>query len=346
MKKRPLLWCWSVAVALISPVAGAQQTATPAVAEETDALTDKARQLYEEGRQAAGAGKWADAHASFLAAWAIKPHYQIASNLGVTCLKLGRNREAAEYLTRYLREAPATKVKERQSAEASLREALAKVASVTVQVAPQGAVVTVDGTTVGKAPLADPVFLDPGKHEIGARLDGHVPGTRPFVAAAGGIDKVVFQLERTPASGVVVGPGPGGTTTPIPPRDDVRTAVLVGGGVVAGVGVGAGVLLTVLANGRAGDARRLRAEVVAEDKEHRKCPAVNPQKCEDLSDAVDARVTLSNSALWSFVAGGAVGVGTLIYGLVTMESAATSRSVRVTPLLGPQAAGISASGSF
>ncbi|WP_437929612.1 PEGA domain-containing protein [Sorangium sp. So ce291] len=346
MKKRPLLWCWSVAVALISPVAGAQQAAAPAVAEETDALTDKARQLYEEGRQAAAAGKWADAHASFLAAWAIKPHYQIASNLGVTCLKLGRNREAAEYLTRYLREAPATKVKERQSAEASLREALAKIASVTVQVAPQGAVVTVDGTAVGKAPLADPVFLDPGKHEIGARLDGHVPVTQPVVAAAGGIDKVVFQLERTPASGVVVGPGPGGTTTPIPPRDNVRTAVLVGGGVVAGVGVGAGVLFTVLANGRASDARRLRAELVVQDQGKRLCPTINPQKCADLSDAVDARVDFSNSAFWSFVGAGAVGAGTVIYGLVTMESAAPSRSVQVTPLWGPDSAGFSVSGMF
>ncbi|MGK3991157.1 PEGA domain-containing protein [Sorangium sp. So ce136] len=345
MKKRPLLWCWSVAVALISPAAGAQQAAAPAVAEETDALTDKARQLYEEGRQAAGAGKWADAHASFLAAWAIKPHYQIASNLGVACLKLGRNREAAEYLTRYLREAPATKVKERQSAEASLREALAKVASVKVQVAPQGAVVTVDGTAVGKAPLADPVFLDPGKHEIGARLDGYVSVKRPVVAAAGGIDKVVFQLERTPASGVVVGPGPVGPMAP-PPRDNVRTAVLVGGGVVAGVGVGAGVLFTVLANGRASDARKLRAELVVEDSGMRLCPTINPQKCTDLSDAVDARVDFSNSAFWSFVGAGAVGAGTVIYGLVTMESAAPSRSVQVTPLWGPDTAGFSVSGMF
>ncbi|WP_437534180.1 PEGA domain-containing protein [Sorangium sp. So ce726] len=345
MKKRPLLWCWSVAAALTAQAASAQQPATPAAASETDALTDKARQLYEEGREAAAAGKWADAHASFLAAWAIKPHYQIASNLGVTCLKLGRNREAAEYLTRYLREAPATKVKERQSAEASLKEALAKIASVTVQVAPQGAVVTVDGTAVGKAPLADPVFLDPGKHEVSARLDGYVAVTRPIVAVAGGIDKLVLQLERTPAAGVVA-PGSVGPTAPIPPRDNVRTAVLIGGGAVAGVGVGAGVLFTVLANGRAGDARRLRAEIITEDQEQKKCPTVNPQKCADLSDAVDARVALSNSALWSFVAGGAAGVGTLIYGLITMESAASSRSVQVTPLWGPQTAGISASGSF
>ncbi|WP_437958960.1 PEGA domain-containing protein (plasmid) [Sorangium sp. So ce119] len=346
MKKRPLLWGLGVAVALTAPAAGAQQAATPAVSEETDALTDKARQLYEEGRQAAAAGKWADAHASFLAAWAIKPHYQIASNLGVTCLKLGRNREAAEYLTRYLREAPATKVKERQSAEASLKEALAKVASVTVQAAPAGAMVTVDGTAVGKAPLADPLFLDPGRHEVGARLDGHVSVTRPIVAAAGGTEKVVLQLERTPAPQVVMGPGPVGTTAPIQRQDNVRTVVLVGGGVVAGIGVGAGVLFTVLANGRASDARRLRAELVAEDERGEKCPTVNQTKCADLSNAVDARIDHSNSAFWSFVAGGAVGIGTLIYGLVTMESTGPSRSVQVTPLWGPHTAGVSASGSF
>ncbi|XYI00438.1 PEGA domain-containing protein [Sorangium sp. So ce1128] len=346
MKKRPLLWCWSVAVALMSPAAGAQQAATPAVAEETDALTDKARQLYEEGRQAAAAGKWADAHASFLAAWAIKPHYQIASNLGVTCLKLGRNREAAEYLTRYLREAPATKVKERQSADASLKEALAKVASVTVQVAPAGAEVMVDGAIVGKAPLADPVFLEPGKHDIGARLEGHEPKTRSIVATAGGRETAVLQLERTPSA--EVGGRVGGSISPVPgaARDNVRTAVLVGGGIAAGAGVAAGVVLTILANGRANDAERLRQELVAEGDGFALCPDIDPSRCAELKDTVLTKVDLSNTAFWSFVAGGTIGVGTLVYGLVTMKPAESRPVVQVVPLLGTGASGLLVSGKF
>ncbi|KYF73864.1 hypothetical protein BE15_09655 [Sorangium cellulosum] len=346
MKTRPLLWGLSVAVALTAPTAGAQQAAAPAVSEETDALTDKARQLYEEGRQAAAAGKWADAHASFLAAWAIKPHYQIASNLGVTCLKLGRNREAAEYLTRYLREAPATKVKERQSAEASLNEALAKVASVTVQAAPQGAEVIVDGVAVGKAPLMDPVFLDPGKHEIGARLDGHEPETRSIVATAGGKETAVLQLERTPSA--QIGGRVDTSLSPVPgaPRDDVRTAVLVGGGIAAGAGVAAGVVFTLLANGRAGDAETSRQELIAEGDGYALCPDLNPVKCAELKDTVLAKVDLTNAAFWSFVAGGAIGAGTLVYGLVTMKSSESRPTVQVVPLLGTGASGLLVSGKF
>lgn len=346
MKKRPLLWSWSMAVALTAQVAGAQQPATPAVAEETDALTDKARQLYEEGRQAAAAGKWADARASFLAAWAIKPHYQIASNLGVACVKLGRNREAAEYLTRYLREAPATKVKERQSAEASLKEALAKIASVTVRVAPAGAEVTVDGAPVGKAPLADPVFLDPGKHEIGAKLDGHAPAMRPIATVAGSTETVALQLERTPSAefgGSVGTPIPPGPETP---RDKMRTAVLVGGGIAAGAGVAAGVVLTVLANGRAGDAEKLRQELVVEGDGFASCPEISSSKCAKLKDTVFAKVDLTNSAFWSFVAGGAIGVGTLVYGLVTVRPAESRPAVQVVPLLGMGASGLLVSGTF
>ncbi|XXY46933.1 PEGA domain-containing protein [Sorangium sp. So ce269] len=350
MKKRPLLWGWGVAMALMAPAAGAQQAATPAVAGETDALTDKARQLYEEGRQAAAAGKWADAHASFLAAWAIKPHYQIASNLGVTCLKLGKHRDAAEYLTRYLREAPATKVKERESAEASLKEALAKIATVKVQVAPAGAEVRVDGAVVGKAPLADPVFLEPGQHDIGARLDGHAPETRLIVATAGGKETAVLELKRTSAANVVVQPG----LNELPPAsgtgnhgNGTRTALLISGGAAAGVGVVAGAILTVMANSRASEAEDKRNKLIAGGYKDSSCRGLSMPGCEDLRDTVYAKVDLSNAAFWSFVAGGAIGVGTLVYGLVTSKPAEKAApSIGLAPLIGPRVTGVSLSGQL
>ncbi|WP_437992980.1 PEGA domain-containing protein [Sorangium sp. So ce145] len=333
-------------MALTAQVAGAQQPSTAAAAGETDALTDKARQLYEEGRQAAAAGKWADAHASFLAAWAIKPHYQIASNLGVACLKLGKYRDAAEYLSRYLREAPATKVNERQNAEASLKEALAKVASVTVQVTPAGAEVTVDGAVVGKAPLADRVFLAPGEHEIGAKLEGYAPATHPIAAVAGRAETVAVQLERVPSAQIG-----GSVHASIPPRletprDKVRTAMLVGGGLAAGVGVAAGVVLTVMANGRAGDAEQMRQELVTEGDGFALCPDIDRSKCAELKDTVLAKVDLTNAAFWSFVTGGAIGAGALVYGLVTLKPAESRPTVQVVPLLGTGASGLLISGTF
>ncbi|WP_437985236.1 PEGA domain-containing protein [Sorangium sp. So ce117] len=348
MRKQPLLWSWSVAVALMTQAAGAQQPATAAAAGETDALTDKARQLYEEGRQAAAAGKWADAHASFLAAWAIKPHYQIASNLGVACLKLGKHRDAAEYLARYLREAPATKVNERQNAEASLKEALAKVASVTVQVTPAGAEVTVDGAVVGKAPLADRVFLAPGEHEIGAKLEGYAPATRPIAAVAGRAETVAVQLERAPVAGVGARPFVVEPAAPVVPRAELRTPLLVAGGVVAGAGIVTGVVFAVLAGNRADHAEEVRNELKAQWGAEKRCPEGDVPRCSDLKDAVYDEIDLGNVAFWSLVAGGTVGVGTLVYGLVTMnaEPQKTVPGTHVAPFLGPGTAGLSFSGRF
>ncbi|WP_438027953.1 PEGA domain-containing protein [Sorangium sp. So ce233] len=343
--KRPLLWTLSVAITLLAPVAGAQQAAPRAETQESDALTDKARQLFEDGVKAAKAGKWDDAHAAFLAAWAIKPHYQIASNLGVASLRVGKPRDAAEYLTLYLREVPATKVQERQRAEASLQEARTQVAAVTVRVAPDGAEVTVDGTSVGRAPLADPVFLDPGRHEVGAKLDGYVPQAQPVAAAAGGTETVVLELKRVPALDAKrAGAGPDVPPAPGVSRDGGRTAVLVGGGIATGVGAAAGVLFTVLANNRAGEAERLKNELTTGGRNG--CTDTpRPAACMQQSEALDESALYSNVAFWSFVGAGTVGLGTLLYGVVSGPSEPEAR-VRVTPTVGIHDVGLSVGGAF
>ncbi|WP_437898758.1 PEGA domain-containing protein [Sorangium sp. So ce124] len=340
--KRPLLWTMSVAIALLAPAAAAQPAPPRAEAQESDALTDRARQLFADGVKAANAGKWADAHAAFLAAWGLKPHYQIASNLGVACLRVGKPRDAAEYLTRYLREAPATKVQERQRAEASLQEARAQVAAVTVEVAPGGAEVTVDGAIVGRAPLADPVFLDPGRHEVGAKLDGYVSQAQSVEATAGGTETVAIKLQRPPTpdarrAGIETSvlPAPG------VPQGGMRTAVLVGGGIATGVGAAAGVLFTVLANNRAGDAETQKIALLAGGRNP--CTArPAPAACTQQGQAVDEKRLYSNVAFWSFAGAGTVGLGTLLYAFVSTPKA----PVQVTPTVGINDVGLAVGGVF
>ncbi|WP_437757933.1 PEGA domain-containing protein [Sorangium sp. So ce1389] len=340
--KRPLLWTLSLAMTLLAPAAGAQQAAPRAETQESDALTDKARQLFEDGVKAAKTGKWDDAHAAFLAAWVLKPHYQIASNLGVASLRVGKPRDAAEYLTLYLREAPATKVQERQRAEASLQEARAQVAAVTVRVAPDGAEVTVDGTSVGRAPLADPVFLDPGRHEVGAKLDGYVPQAQPVAATAGGTEAVVLELKRAPALNAERdGAGRGVLPAPQVSRGGGRTAVLVGGGIATGVGAAAGVLFTVLANNRASEAETLKKPLIAAGPNP--CAlTIHRQNCVRQSKALDESALYSNVAFWSFVGAGTVGLGTLLYAIVSSPE----DRVQVTPMVGINDVGLSVGGAF
>ncbi|MDC0683149.1 PEGA domain-containing protein [Sorangium atrum] len=351
MRNRPLPWTLSVVIALLAPAAEAQPAPPRAEAQESDALTDRARQLFADGVKAANAGKWAEAHAAFLAAWGLKPHYQIASNLGVACLRVGKPRDAAEYLTRYLREVPATKVQERQRAEVSLQEARAQVAAVTVEVAPGGAEVTVDGAIVGRAPLADPVFLDPGRHEVGAKLDGYVSQTRPVDAPAGGTETVVIALERPPAPDAR-GAGAERSASPAPgvSQGGGRTAVLVGGGIATGVGTVAGVVFTLVANGKASDAARQNSVIDAMEAGSVNCatPAGSDQKqqCSKLRSLVDDQYLFSNLALWSFIGAGASAVGTLGYTWLAGAPSEPEQRVHLFPLVMPGGGGLVAGGVF
>jgi hypothetical protein len=100
--------------------------------------------------RAAKLALWQRAYTSFLQAWRLKQHYQIAANLGRAELKLRKYRDAAEHLTYFLREASAVGPDERKAAQAMLDEARAKVGALTIIVDRPGAVVLVDGVAIGR----------------------------------------------------------------------------------------------------------------------------------------------------------------------------------------------------
>src|SRR5512132_2502170 len=75
MKNQLLTALLLASVALAPGLALAADPAEKTV--EAHALTDKAATLYDEGVVAFRKSKWAEARASFLAAWALKQHWQI-----------------------------------------------------------------------------------------------------------------------------------------------------------------------------------------------------------------------------------------------------------------------------
>src|SRR4051812_35204786 len=60
---------------------------------------------YEAGVKAAEQGDTARAYTLLVKAWSLKRHFQVAANLGLTELDLGKHRDAAEHLAYFLREA-------------------------------------------------------------------------------------------------------------------------------------------------------------------------------------------------------------------------------------------------
>ena len=85
-------------------------------------MTDKARQLYEEGLASIQKQKWLEARASLLAAWALNKHWQIAANLAGCELELGKFRDAAEHAAYYLKNSPPDR---HEKAEGQLKRAKA-----------------------------------------------------------------------------------------------------------------------------------------------------------------------------------------------------------------------------
>lgn len=317
-----------------------------------EAMSDKARKLYLEGVAAAEKERWADAYASFVAAWALQKHYTIAGGMGTCELMLHRYRDAAEHLAIYVREiqkdATAT-AEERAAAMETYAQARAKVGTVIVSANVPGADVLVGGARVGTTPLVDPVFLEPGAHTITVQLAGYVPLEKRVEVAAGSEERSAFELARPPASaplGPVAGPPQGDVAGP-----DMR--VLVAGGSVAAAGVIAGVVFTLAANGKANDAKQQWYVVDRINNGRVSCalPTAGDARtqCEKLISLVEGKDTFSDLAMWSFVGGGVAALGTLGYYWYTTSSNTPEYQkghMRISPLVTPSGGGIFAGGVF
>ena len=297
-------------------------------ASDTDALTDKARVLYDEAVVAYQKSKWSEARASFLAAWSLKRHWQIAGSLGDCEAQLGLNRDAAEHLAYFLRLSPSKP----PSAESKrLYESVtAKIGVLEIAVDALGADVVVDGKYIGKSPLEDPVFVEPGHHTIEARL-GAKRATAEAEAPAGSSRKQTLTLARSDLPAEVEAAGP-------------STPVLVTGGVVTGAALIAAVAFTLVSNSKAGDSASQWATVV-KAQGSAACANASASGCQELHDLAIARSTFGSAAAWSFIGAGAVGVSTLVYGLVTPKKVQES-GIRIVPLLTAQSGGLVVGGAW
>lgn len=330
-----------------------------AVAGETAEMTDKARELYNTGSAALLKGRWGEAHASLLAAWSLKKHHQIAGNLAAAEMQLGRYREAAEHLAYYVREAPATKQKERHSAQALLADARKHIGALAIKVEPAGAEVLVDGVVVGKAPLSSEVFVEPGTWTIEARLDGYKTARATVEMAAGSAREVslaVASLEAKRDPAAVIAP-PKRTSEPIlstPPKaggvpeagggdgaGGPRKEVLIAGLAASALGIGMGIGFSVVSNARANDAADLLERLV-KDGGARPClmPA-HADRCGEVDSALAARDVLGDAAAWSFIGAGIAGASTVIYVLITSK-----RRVQAAPVVSAGAGGLVVSGTW
>lgn len=209
MHARPI----AVAVLLaFTPVCLGAPRLARAQSSSDDESTKAARARFQEGVDYYDKGQYEKARAAFLQAYALRKHPAVLLNLAQSCLKSGHALEAVKDFQQFLRESTSVSAAQRADAERGLTEARQKLGRIEVQSAPTGAEISVDNTSVGNAPLSEPVDVEPGAHTVRMKASDGTVETKNVSAGAG--EKVKVQFAAQSSAPAAVAPVPAPTTSP------------------------------------------------------------------------------------------------------------------------------------
>ena len=305
-------------------------TSIPRIAagSDGDALTDKARVLYDEAAISYQKSKYAEARASLLAAWSLKKHWQIAGSLGGCEVQLGLYREAAEHLAYFMRLSP----NKPPSADTKklFETATSKLGTLVISVDARGADLVVDGKFIGKSPMEDPVFVEPGHHTIEARL-GSKRATVEADTPAGSSRKLPLTLVNASTPRGIDSDGP-------------SRALVIGGAIASAAALGTGIAFVAVAGGKASDADAVLAQLKSSGTTCLVPPQAGP--CEPLLSLRQNQGTFHNVGVPMLVGGGIGAIGTAIYALWPRSKSEPTMGLRALPAINPGSAGMWLTGTF
>jgi hypothetical protein len=164
-----------------------------------------ARQHFEKGYRLVERGALDAAIKEFEQAYRLSPHFSVLYNLGQAYATLGRSVGAVERLERYL-ELGAAQINEVRARQ--VRELIAyhaqRIGSLTLDVRPAGARVTIDGTALEASASSGPVRLNPGVHGVVVEHPNYATAAASVHIDAGQTARVSLELEPLPAVRVAV----------------------------------------------------------------------------------------------------------------------------------------------
>ncbi|WP_437782886.1 PEGA domain-containing protein [Sorangium sp. So ce1097] len=243
-------------VAALEGVASAQDPYEVAGTRGTSTVED----LLRRARQARDAGRWVEAKAAYElalkaadAAWTTDAERaEIAVELGLCELALGRYRDAADHLAQGLRHRDGLRRGLAERAEEGLKKAERRVTTFYLGVNPPDAAVFVDGKPVGRPAPTYELFLEPGHHTVRAELDGHVEAMGAFDGVAGKTSSLTLKLCRAPER-CAPGATDAGRALPAAPPPAARPAVpltelRIGGAALTTAALAAGTVLLLRAD--------------------------------------------------------------------------------------------------
>jgi len=304
---------------------------SPALAQRSATDIETARQLYNQGVELRDKGDMKGALEKLRAAHALgntpitgvelcKAHAALAQPVEAreVCLGVGRIPPLAGETSR--------SQDARNEAAHIAEDMKPKIAVVRLHVTgvPQGRepIVMVDGAPVPLAALGEARAINPGKHDISARI-GNGPETRSQIDLAPGETKEVALPVTAPAqeaTPAVVAPGQGRGENP-PPRER-SNGLATAGFIIGGVGVGIGAVAGIVAISGKSDLDKKCAQNICGVDEH---------------DALDSAKRWGNVSTTFFIIGGAG----LLLGLIATLNAPRSSAqgpLRPSPSPSPRVA--------
>ncbi len=145
----------------------------------------KAKAMLNEGSALYQSGDYASALEKFKEAYATYASPKIWFNIGQANRDLGRFDSAMTAFEKFLVSARDASSEAIADARKAVEELRPKLGRVRIECQIPGAEVNIDGKVVGKAPLLDPIWAMPGRHQITALAAGASPEVETVHVAAG-----------------------------------------------------------------------------------------------------------------------------------------------------------------
>ena len=159
--------CWlALGAALCAPTLARAQSADPS----------EAARHFDRGYLLAQQGSLEAAISEFKQAYALSPHPSVLYNLGQAYAASGRAVDAVQTLRKYLEQADPKQDSERRAQAAAIVDYQGqRIGTLKLEIEPAGAELSIDGETLGKAPLAAPIQLTAGPHGLTVAHAGYTP---------------------------------------------------------------------------------------------------------------------------------------------------------------------------
>ena len=295
---------FATSLALLAIVAQTSPlTADPQAKAQAQELLGQGTKLYAQGDVAGALEK-------FNAAYAAYASPKLMFNIGQCNRDLSRPVEALEAFEKFLVGAPDSSPDMIADARRSAAQLQRRLGRIQIDCETAGADVSVDGKGVGMAPLPDPIWATPGRHQVAAKHASAAPAIEDVDVTAGSVSTVTVRLATVAVP--VAAPAPKSA-----PDFDLQAASRPSGaseGWWLGrkwtwVAAGSTVLLAVGA---------VTAGLLMDskfDSLRSSCGAGNPARpgcTQGQIDSVSSRETIAN-VFWGLAAAAAVTTGVLFY---------------------------------